>query len=427
MSKNNQNLYLPEEIGDNSQEDIALYEYIIDHAVLCAHEFGYARVEPSLFERENSMLKMFASDQKQKLTSFLYKKERLSLRSNYMLGLCRMHIEKNSKEEIVSSSRWFAHGDCFHSEKNKKFSEWNFTLSTVGSAVPAVDAEHILYSVRFLESIHIKSRVEINTIGCDECRKMVRKKITDYIKTVKGKLCEKGKSATETNPLHLFECARAECIENAEKAPPTVDFVCANCRTHFTRLLEYLDELGIFYALNTHLIPMVDYHTRTVVALYSQKKKTYHEADEIDEKETPLVYGGRFDSIARFLGAKETPLSAYSFFFARIKDELETSRVKTIKIKSPQVFLAQVGDIARRSAMRLCDELIKSGIRVVFDFSKDSLKLQLEQAHKSGAKFSLLIGQQEVLDKTVIMINLENGIQDTVDREKIIKIVKKKI
>jgi len=211
--------------------------------------------------------------------------------------------------------------------------------------------------------------------------------------------------------LRLLDCKEDSCQALKESAPPIVDFLCEDCKKSFTRVLEYLGEMNIPYSLNLNLVRGLDYYNGAVFEVFS--------TDENGKKGLALGGGGRYDGLVEYLGGRPTPACGFGIGIERVVSCIKTGNVPLEKEPNNIVFIAQLGDTARRKAMILFEELRKSGLRVKQAFTRDSLKDQLEESNRLGAKFTLILGQKEINDKTIMLRDMESGNQEVIDFKKV--------
>jgi histidyl-tRNA synthetase len=187
------------------------------------------------------------------------------------------------------------------------------------------------------------------------------------------------------------------------------------------KVLEHLDGLEIPYVLNSRLVRGLDYYTGTAFEIWP--------VVEGDNSGNPnaLCGGGRYDMLVKQLGGPPTPAIGFAGGIERLINEIKARDIKVGMPATPDVFVAQLGDAARKKALRLFEDLRRAGLRVAETFSKDGIKPQMEMANKLAVKYALILGQKEMLDGTILIRDMENGIQETVDFQKIITEIQKRL
>jgi histidyl-tRNA synthetase len=272
---------------------------------------------------------------------------------------------------------------------------------------------------RLIQTLGIKTvQMQINSIGCQACRKDYRELLINYLDSKKTKLCQDCKKRIKINPLRVLDCKEDKCSQVAALAPQSVDHLCDECRTHFKTLLEYLDELDLPYIINPHLVRGLDYYTKTVFEIVSSAE---------DGKKLSLGGGGRYDKLIKTMGGEDTPAIGFGIGIERIIAEMKRVQAKPYKPLKPKVFLAQLGNLAKKKSLRLFSELERNGILTAESFGRGSLRAQLRVANKLGVELTLILGQKETIDGTVIIKNMATGSQETVSVDKLMDLIKKKL
>ena len=289
----------------------------------------------------------------------------------------------------------------------------------MGDGNPVVDAELIMLAHLLYRDIGIKTVAHVNSIGCPTCRPVYLERLSEYYRPKRSRLCEDCRRRLLKSPLRLLDCKSPECQAIKEEAPHFVDYLDEDCKNHLTQVLEYLDEMGIPYALNPHLVRGFDYYTRTVFELL--------QSEEQSDGQVSLAGGGRYDNLLEQLGGRPTPACGFSIGVERAILQMKSLNVEPPPDFQPDVFLAQLGDTARRKAFTLFENLRSAGVQAAATFSKSALKSQLESANRMNTKYTIIIGQKEVLDGTVLIRDMESGMQEVVDFSKAVAEMKKKL
>ncbi|MFH0891162.1 MAG: histidine--tRNA ligase [Candidatus Falkowbacteria bacterium] len=359
--------------------------------------------------------------------------DRVALRPEATPGLVRAYIE-HGMFNLPQPVKFFWLGPLFRHEKpqsGRYRQHTQFDLEMFGEASPVADAQMILIAYNFFKELQIKVQIQINSLGCKECRADYINKLIEFYKErgKRAKLCIDCKKRFATNPLRLLDCKEEECAKVREEAPQIVDFLCNDCRDHLIKVLEYLDELDIPYNLNPFLVRGLDYYNRTVFEVTAiegdeeegeegapEKKK---DSEEKDKRQASLGGGGRYDRLVEAMGGRPTPACGFGIGIERVILKIKEKNIPLKKDQEDFIFLAQLGEQAKRKMFILFEEMRKAGYRVRQAFTKDSLKVQLEEANRLGAKYSLILGQKELIDGTIIIRDMESGTQEMIDYKKI--------
>lgn len=384
-----------------------------------ARTYGFKRIDTPILEYAEIYDRSSGSSSDivtKEMYSFIDKSgEKIALRPEITPGLVRAYVE-HGMFNLPQPVKMFSLGPVFRHDKpqsGRYRQHTQFDMEIFGETSPVADAQLILIAYNFFKELQINVQVQINSIGCKEDRKAYTQKLIEFYKERgrRSKLCNDCKKRLVKNPLRLLDCKEEKCAQMAEEAPQIVDSLCEDCRNFFMKVLEYLDELDVTYNLNPHLVRGLDYYNRTVFEIWSNESE--------ETRQSSLGGGGRYDDLVEYMGGRPTPACGFGIGMERTVMKIKE---KNIPIKSHSencIFIAQLGDQAKRKAFSLFEELRRSGLKVRQAFTKDSLKAQLEEANRLGAKFSIILGQKEILDGTLLIRDMESGIQEVVDYKKI--------
>ena len=198
-----------------------------------------------------------------------------------------------------------------------------------------------------------------------------------------------------------------------------VDHLCDECKLHFKEVLEFLDEVGLPYYLNPYLVRGLDYYTKTVFEIT--------EGNEDGSRQETLIAGGRYDNLVKLLGGKDTPACGGAIGVERVMSAMKNNGIILPSSSSPDIYLAQLGVLAKRRSLKLLEDLRTARIPVSESFNKDSLRTQLGIASKTGVKYALIFGQQEALQDLIIIRDMKTGKQETVELASVAKEIKKRL
>lgn len=292
-------------------------------------------------------------------------------------------------------------------------------FEVLGSDSPVADAELIILAWNFIHDLGLSPIVQVNSIGNVEARAAYGEKLVAHYRAHRLKLCEDCKRRLGRNPLRLLDCKQDNCREVRADAPQILDSLDEESKNHFMRVLEYLDEVEVPYVLNPYLVRGLDYYNRTVFELMLE--------EEDERSQSALGGGGRYDGLVELVGGRPTPGVGFALGVERIITALKAKDIAPPKPEPPLVFVAQLGEQSKRRAMKLFEELRRAGLSVAQSFVKDALKVQLETANRLGVRFTLILGQKEVLDGTMIIRDMDSGVQEIIDQQKIVVELKKKV
>ncbi|HLB51003.1 MAG TPA: histidine--tRNA ligase [Patescibacteria group bacterium] len=390
-----------------------------------AQEYGFQRIDTPVVEYENLFTRAIGQGTdivEKEIYAFVTKGgDKVALRPEMTASIARAYIQ-HGMNVLSKPIKLFSTGPLYRYDRPQegRYREhWQANFDILGEEDPILDAQIIQLAQRVIQSIGIKNcQFQINSIGTAECRKTYQNLLVSYLESKKQKLCQNCRHRMEINPLRILDCKEDKCAQVSVGAPQTIDHLDPESRIHFKNLLEYLDELDLPYAINPRLVRGLDYYTRTVFEIWS---------GEEGGKKCSLGGGGRYDRLIEMIGGEPTPAIGFALGLDRLVLEMKKVNARPYRAQKPRVFLAQLGDLAKKKSLRLFSELEKNGILVAESFGRGNLKSQLRHADRMGVAITLIIGQKEALDGTVIVKNMVTGTQETVAKEKIVAIVKKNL
>lgn len=401
------------------------FEAIREHVRAFARDFNFERIDTPVLEPMALFVRAVGDDtdivQKEMYSFVDQGGDHISVRPEASASVIRAYIE-HGMVNLPQPVKLYYFGPMFRHERPQmgRFRQfYQLGYETVGDAGAVSDAEIILLGERLCRSLGIMPRIQLNSIGDENCRPAYETMLKSYFRTHKAKLCETCKHRLLKNPLRVLDCKETDCVAIAQGAPQAVDNLCDPCKKHFTQVLEFLDDLGLAYDLNPKLVRGLDYYTRTVFEYWS--------TDERFGGQLALGGGGRYDKLAEQLGGRHTPVVGFALGVERLVLLMRELQSYTLPAYEPDVFIAPLGDQARKKALHVFDALRAAGIKVRHAFTKDGLSAQLGLANRYNVKYTLIIGQQELLDETVMVRDMVNGSQEVVGFHKIADDIRKRL
>ncbi len=391
-----------------------------------SESYDFKRIDPPILEEAVLFIRSIGKQtdivEKEMFSFTDHSDGTVVLRPEATASVCRAYIN-HGMSNLPQPVKMYYWGPMFRREKpqsgrQRQFHQFGFEV--IGDEIPVIDAQIIMIVSNFFKEIGLnKISIQINTIGCPDCRKTYIQELVSYYRSKRKLLCEDCKNRLTKNPLRLLDCKKPSCQFIKNEAPQILDWVCEDCKSHFMKVVEYLDELSISYKLNPYLVRGLDYYTKTVFEIWP--------SEEDQGSQSALGGGGRYDKLIELLGGRPTPAIGMSIGIERTISQLRQKEIEIPKEKAPEVFLAQIGDQAKIKALALFEQLRKAEIKAVENFTKDSLKSQLELANKFGVRYALILGQKEVMDGTILVRDMESGVQEIIDFNKTCLELKKKL
>jgi len=344
----------------------------------------------------------------------------LALRPEGTASVVRAYIE-NGMHSLPQPVKLYYQGPMFRYERpqsGRYRQHYQIGFEVLGEIDPIVDAEIICLTFRICERLGLKNlTIEINSIGCSNCRPKFTAELVDYISQRKELFCDNCLKRSEKNPLRILDCKEPSCQKALENAPSILDFLCKECHKHFTSVLEYLDELSIPYNLNTKLARGLDYYTKTVFEIWTSQEGA----------QSSLGGGGRYDNLVALLGGKKTPACGCALGLDRLVLEIKKQNIEVAQENPIQVFIAFLGDKAKIKSLKIINECRKAGIGIIGSLTQKTLKSQLKTADKLAVPITLILGEKEIIDKTVLIRHMEEGAQEVIEVKNIVKELKKRL
>ena len=411
-------------------DDQKFWDFVYEKSKETAFDYGYKKLDTPILE--DARLYMKATGQlsdivSKELYTFEDKGgELVALRPEFTPGVLRSYLEHGMVNQ-PQPVKLFSFGPIFRHDKPqagryRQFNQFNFEV--IGSAEPDVDARFLAMARALYQSLGLNVIVEINSIGCPKCRPTYLKKLIKQLKENQKKFCDTCKVRLEKNPLRVLDCKEKNCQQASANAPQIIDHLCPDCKNHFVQVLEQLDRLEVPYNLNPRLVRGLDYYTRTTFEFFLAEEEA---AKAGDEGTIALGGGGRYDGLMEILGGRPTPGLGMAGCVERVINVLRKLKITVADPDQADVFLAQLGEEAKKKCQKLFDQMRKDGIRVREAFAKPSLKAQMEIADRLKVKYTLILCQKEIMDGTIIIRDMSSGIQEIVVFDNVVEEIKKRL
>lgn len=347
---------------------------------------------------------------------------KVCLRPEMTASIARAYISNGMHSMPQPVKLWYL-GSMFRHDRPQagRYRQFHqFGCETIGDHNPVIEAELIVVAYNMLRDLGITSVVKINSIGTREDRENYVVELAGYLKSKRSYLSEDSKKRINKNPLRVLDSKLEQDIAVVEEAPQIIDWLSEDSKKFFMCVLEYLDEAGVPYVLAPTLVRGLEYYTDTVFELFADTEE--------EGSQSALVGGGRYNGLIEQLGGQSVPAAGFSMGIERVMNLIKKSAPldrQEHTQKKGGIFFAQLGEQARKRSLLLLEELRRSGLEVRHNLAKSSLKAQLELANKFGSTHTLIVGQKEVQDGTIIIRNMESGIQEVVDQKKITQAVQR--
>lgn len=387
-------------------KDVHKNQYIEATALDIASKFGYKEIRTPVFEH-TELFQRGVGDTTDVVQKEMYTFDdkggrSITLRPEGTAGAVRSYLENGLCNEALPQKVCYLIS-CYRYEKPQagRLREFHqFGVECFGSASPLADAEIIALAKSLFDTLGVKDlSLEINSIGCPTCRAEYHKALKEYFSSRKDELCNTCKSRLDRNPMRILDCKSPICHEIAEGAPVVIDYLCDECKEHFENVQKYLKAQNIEYTINPQIVRGLDYYTKTVFEFVS---------NSIGAQGT-VCGGGRYDGLVEELGGQHTPSLGFAMGIERLMLLMEAQGCEFPEAEKPDLFIVALGEKATLKAVEIAKDMREEGFSALLDLNQRSVRAQMKYANKLGAKFNVVIGDNEVEAKTAKLKNMQTG------------------
>jgi len=380
--------------------------------------YNYSEIRTPIFESTELFTRSIGESSdivSKEMYTFKDKGDRsITLRPEATAPVVRAAIQNNLIEKDKITKLYYI-GPMFRYERPQAGRYRQFYQSGVevfGSKDPALDAEVISLSVQIMDKLGLSDlSVKINSVGCKNCRPKYMETLKGYFKSNAKDLCETCNNRLETNPLRILDCKDPSCQKYIENAPAIIDFLCEECKTHFEKVIYWLDTLKIKYEINKRLVRGLDYYTKTTFEIVSGKLGA----------QNAVCGGGRYDNLVAEFGGNDTPAIGFAIGMDRMVEILKEHREQSIEHRLRLIYIATLGDEAKKLGVELLLNIRKRGYAAEMDYIGKSLKSQMKEADRLNAKYVLILGEDEIKSGKAVLRNMETAEQKEVELNGIVE------
>lgn len=296
--------------------------------------------------------------------------------------------------------RLYTIGPMFRHERPQKGRLRQFhqmDVEIIGATEPQVDAELMAMGQMLLNTLGLEVSLEINSLGCPDCRPGFRRRLIEYLDKRKDDLCEDCRRRLSTNPLRTLDCKSRGCRALVQDAPSILDSLCSDCNDHFAEVERTLELLGVSYTKNRFMVRGLDYYTRTTFEFITGDLGA----------QAAVGAGGRYDGLIEQLGGPKLPGIGFAMGMERIVLLMEQQDGGDVIKPATDIFVAALGDKATEYGCVLVQNLRQFKRKAAMDYSGRSLKAQMKQAGRSNSRFTLLVGDNELAEQKLVLRNMQ--------------------
>lgn len=393
--------------------EIEKWHYVEEIARKVCEIYGYREIRTPVFEHTELFLRGIGDTtdvvQKEMYTFKDRGGRSVTLRPEGTAAVVRAYLEHHLNNQAQPIKLYYL-GPMFRYDRPQAGRMRQFHqlgIEAFGSNDPTLDAEIICYTWDFLTMVGLKGlQLKVNSVGCPDCRPEFGRALLEFMEQRRSSLCEFCQDRLERNPLRLLDCKERRCQELLSGAPSIHQYLCPECRDHFQKVQEYLDTAGISYQIEESLVRGLDYYTQTAFEVVLEGMGA----------QSSVAGGGRYNNLVEICGGPSVPGIGVAIGLERVLIALEKQGVE-LPIRQPwYIFVATAGEDPsgklEREVMRLLVELRRLGYPAEKDFLSRSLKAQMKQAGRLGARFVIIIGTEELQEGKVILRDMEQGSQE---------------
>lgn len=394
--------------------DIHKWHYVERILKDVCERYNYKEIRTPIFESTELFVRGVGESTDivtKEMYTFLDKGNRsMTLRPEGTAPVARSYVQNKLYADPNQLTKLYYMGPMFRYERMQKGRYrqfYQFGLEALGGMSPQIDAEIIALSVEMIRELGLKEvRVAINTLGDPESRAAYRKALINHFTPVIGEFCKDCQTRLQQNPLRVLDCKVDREHEAMMTAPKMVDYLTTEAKAFFEEVLGYLDALNISYELDFNLVRGLDYYNHTVFEILSRVKGF--------GAQTALGGGGRYNLLVQELGGPETPGVGVAFGLERLILALEAEDVAIPTEDYLDVYVVSMSAKTDREAFRLLQELRLNGLKADKDYFQRKVKSQLRQADRANARFTVIVGDEELKQETVIVKDMTTQEQELV-------------
>ena len=406
----------PRGTADILPEEQRYWHYVEAGARAMARRFGYGRLETPVFENTDLFVRGVGQGTdivEKEMYSFEDRGgDSVTLRPEGTAPACRAYLEHGMRN-MLQPVRLYYFSPTFRYERPQagRFRQHHqFGVEALGDGDPSVDAEVVEMAWQLMSDLGLTNlTLLINSIGDPQCRPTYLAHLKDYYTPLASQLCQDCKDRLQRSPLRLLDCKQPTCVAIAQKAPQTAQHLCAQCRVHWEKLLSYLQKLNIPFSVNPRLVRGLDYYTRTVFEIHPPE----------EGGQSALCAGGRYDGLIQELNGPPTPGVGFAAGMERMVLNLKRQEVPVPEDSFVSAVVTYLGDEAKETAISLASQLRSKGIGAILAPAGRSLKAQMRYANSLRIPSTLILGEDEIKNGTVILRNMTQGTQREVSLQSV--------
>ncbi|MGL4571355.1 MAG: histidine--tRNA ligase [Clostridium sp.] len=405
----------PKGTKDMLPSDAYKWHYVENIFREMSKNFGIREIRTPMFEHTELFLRGVGETTdivSKEMYTFKDKGDRsITLKPEGTAPAVRAFIENRLFNE-VQPTKLFYITPCFRYEKAQKgrYREFHqYGVEMFGSKEPSIDAEVMALAMSILKKIGLKGlSLNINNLGCPECRPKYNEALKKFLEENYEGLCPTCKERFNKNPMRILDCKERSCKQITKNAPTILEYICTDCSDHFEKVKEYLNILGIEYNIDPSIVRGLDYYTKTIF--------------EILNSDFTVCGGGRYDKLIEEIGGPETPAIGFGMGIERLIMTIENEGIEIPNEPLVELYLASRGEEGAREAFKLAHALREVGVNAEINHARRSFKAEMKYANKIDAKFSVVLGDDELNTRIARFKRMSDGEQFELSLEDLDKI-----
>jgi len=414
----------PRGTNDILPGEIDKWHYLEEQIHRLCREYGYSEIRTPIFEHTELFLRGVGDTtdivEKEMYTFIDRGKRSITLRPENTAPVVRAYLE-NKMYALPQPVKLFYIGPMFRYDRPQagRFRQFHqFGVEVFGSQDPAVDAEVISMAMDFYHRLGLRNlELHVNSVGCPQCRPVLVQELREYLRPYLNELCDNCRERFEKNPLRILDCKELHCREIGRNAPTTIDCLCPACSEHFSAVKENLELMEVPYQEDRLLVRGLDYYTNTAFEIM---------APDIGAQSS-IGGGGRYNGLVEVCGGPPTPGIGFALGIERVILAMEKQHLPFGKTSGIDVFIVTAGQVAVSEAIRQLQKIRAAGLSADKDYMARSLKAQMKYAGKVGAKYTVIIGEDEIKQGVVQVKNMSLGEQESIALDQLVVYLKEQV
>ncbi|HJV44269.1 MAG TPA: histidine--tRNA ligase [Bacillota bacterium] len=416
---------IPRGTADVLPGEVELWQYIEKSARDICKLYNYREVRTPIFEHTELFHRGVGETTdivEKEMYTFQDKGNRsITLRPEGTAAVVRSYVENKMFGDPNQPTKLFYIGPMFRYERPQAGRMRQFTqfgIEAIGSNDPTIDAEVIALAMRLYQNLGVTNlRLELNSVGCKVCRPIHREHLLRHLGEKKHELCEDCQSRYERNPLRILDCKNEKCRSLTKDAPNITEHLCDSCSPHFEAVKGHLEQLGIDYVVNPRMVRGLDYYTQTAFEIMAEGFGAI----------TTICGGGRYNGLVEQIGGNDMPGIGFAMSIERVLLTLKSQNIELPVKTNLDCFLIAMGEEPEKYSLQILDRLRSAGLAADKDFVGRKMKAQFKAAERYGARFVLILGEDEWNKRSIVVKDMLQREQKEIPLDEVYQWIKSEL